>query len=82
MTVGLFVASNFQIGKKKWNKNVYGICKCKPERLLFGNAVIAELISGREYDVIPQNGDFGFSKQSLLSKSNVITELNMEQIHL
>jgi hypothetical protein len=42
-------------------------------------------MSGRKYDVIPENGEcayFGFSKQSPLSKRNVVTKLNMEKIHL
>jgi hypothetical protein len=47
-------------------------------------------MSGRKYDVIPQNGDcsresnvyFGFSKKSPLSNCNFVTELNMEKIHL
>jgi hypothetical protein len=48
------VAYNFQIGSNK--------IKLLPEyenvtqRDLFGNAVLAALISGRKYDVIPQNG--------------------------
>jgi hypothetical protein len=51
---------------------------------LFGNAVLAAPMSGRKYDIIPQNGDceyVGFSKQSPLSKRSVVTELNMENIH-
>jgi hypothetical protein len=39
------------------------------QKVLFGNAVLAALMSGRKYDVIPQNGD-------------VVTELSMENIHL
>jgi hypothetical protein len=39
------------------------------QNVLFGNAVLAALISGRKYDVIPQIGDF-------------VTELSMEKIHL
>jgi hypothetical protein len=39
------------------------------QRVLFGNAVLAALMSGREYDVILQIGD-------------VVTELSMEKIHL
>jgi hypothetical protein len=27
------------------------------QKVLFGNAVLAALMSGRKYDVIPQNGD-------------------------
>jgi hypothetical protein len=53
------------------------------QEVLFGNAVLTALMSGRKYGVMPQNGDcyFGFSKQSPLSKRNVVTELNMEKIH-
>jgi hypothetical protein len=49
------VAHNFQTGKNE--------IKPLPEyesatqNVLFGNAVLAALISGRKYDVIPQNGD-------------------------
>jgi hypothetical protein len=39
------------------------------QKVLLGNAVLAALMSGRKYDVIPQIGD-------------VITELSMEKIHL
>jgi hypothetical protein len=39
------------------------------QKVLFGNAVLATLMSGRKYDVIPQIGD-------------VVTELSMEKIHL
>jgi hypothetical protein len=39
------------------------------------------LISERQYGVIPQNSDFDFSKQSPLSKGNVVTELNRANIH-
>jgi hypothetical protein len=77
------VTYNFQIGSNKIkllmeSENV-------TQKVLFGNAVLTTLISGKKYDVIPQNGDcayFGFSKQSPLSKGKVITELNMEEIHL
>jgi hypothetical protein len=27
------------------------------QKVLFGNSVLAALMSGRKYDVIPQNGD-------------------------
>jgi hypothetical protein len=39
------------------------------QKVLFGNAVLAALISGRKYDVITQICD-------------VVTELSMEKIHL
>jgi hypothetical protein len=39
------------------------------QKVLFGNAVLAVLMSGRKYDAIPQIGD-------------VVTELSMEKIHL
>jgi hypothetical protein len=38
------------------------------QKVLFGNAVLTTLMSGRKYDVIPQIGD--------------VTELSMEKIHL
>jgi hypothetical protein len=38
-------------------------------KVLFGNPVLAALMSGRKYDVIPQIG-------------YVVTELGMEKIHL
>jgi hypothetical protein len=61
------------------------------QNVLFGNAILAALMSGRTYVVIPlkwrlfkrkQCVYLGFLKQSLLSKLNVVTELNMEKIHL
>jgi hypothetical protein len=60
-------------------------------RVLFGNAILAALISERRYDVISQNGvcskesnvhTLDFFKQSPLSKRGVVTELNMEDIHI
>jgi hypothetical protein len=50
------------------------------QKVLFGNALLSALMSWRKYDTIPQNGDC--SKQSPLSKRNVVTELNMEKIHI
>jgi hypothetical protein len=32
-------------------------CVNVTQEVLFGNAVLAALMSGRKYDVIPQNGD-------------------------
>jgi hypothetical protein len=53
------------------------------QNVLFGNAVLAVLMSGRKYDAIPQNVRILiFLKQSPLSKHNVVTELNMENVHL
>jgi hypothetical protein len=56
------------------------------QKVSFGNAVFAALISGRKYDVIPQNADcsrennvyFGFSKQYPLSKYNVVIDLHLQ----
>jgi hypothetical protein len=53
--VGISVAYNFQTGNNKTKllteyENV-------TQKVLFGNAVLAALMSEREYDVIPQNGD-------------------------
>jgi hypothetical protein len=61
------VAYNFQTGNNKIkllteNEDV-------TQKVLFGNAVLVALMSGRKYDVIPQIGD-------------VVTELSMEKIHL
>jgi hypothetical protein len=58
------VACNFQIGKNKIKliteyENV-------TQEVLFGNAVLAALISGRKYDVISQNGECS-------RESNVLT---------
>jgi hypothetical protein len=61
------------------------------QKVLFGNAVLATLISGRKYDVIPQNGDCSresnvcilvFFEIKSVTKSNVVTELNMDEIQL
>jgi hypothetical protein len=58
-------------------------------KVVFINAVLAALMSGRQYNGIIQNGDcsrerqcayFDFSKQRPLSKRNVVTELNMDKI--
>jgi DUF917 family protein len=61
------VAYNFQTGNNKINllTEYEGIT----QKVLFGNAVLAALMSGRKYDVIPQIGD-------------VVTELSMEEIQL
>jgi hypothetical protein len=67
------VAYNFQTGKNKIKllteyENV-------TQKVLFGNAVLAALVSGRKYDVITQNGDcsresnvrtFVFRKRSVI----------------
>jgi hypothetical protein len=53
------------------------------QKVLFGDAVLAALLSERKYVVIPQNvPTLVFSKQGPLSKCNVVTELNMEKIYL
>jgi hypothetical protein len=61
------VAYNFQTGKNKIKllTEYEGVT----QKVLFGNAVLAALMSGRKYDVITQIGD-------------VVTELSMEKIHL
>jgi hypothetical protein len=61
------VAYNFQTGNNKIK--VLTEYEVVTQKVLFGNAVLAALMSGRKYDVIPQNGD-------------VVTELSMEEIHL
>jgi hypothetical protein len=61
------VAYNFQTG----NSEVKLITEYEDvtQKVLFGNAGLTALMSGRKYDVIPQIGD-------------VVTELSMEKIHL
>jgi hypothetical protein len=60
------VAYNFQTGIKiKLLTEYEGVT----QKVLFGNAILAALMSGRRYDVIPQIGD-------------VVTEPGMEKIHL
>jgi DUF917 family protein len=61
------VAYNFQTGnnKMKMLSEYEGVT----QKVLFGNAVLAALMSGRKYDVIPQIGD-------------VVTELSMGKVHL
>jgi hypothetical protein len=61
------VAYNFQTGNNKMKllTEYEGVT----QNVLFGNAVLAALMSGRKYDVIPQIGD-------------VATELSMAKIHL
>jgi hypothetical protein len=49
------VAYNFQIGKNKLKLLMEH--ESITQKVLFGKAVLAALISGRKYDVIPQNGD-------------------------
>jgi hypothetical protein len=70
------VVHNFQTRKNKIKQLME--YESATQKSLFGNTVLAALMSGRKY-VIPQNG---FSKQSPLSKRSVITECNMEKIHL
>jgi hypothetical protein len=61
------VAYNFQTRKNKLK--LLTEYEVVTQKVLFGDAVLAALMSGRKYDVIPQNGD-------------VVTELSMEKIHL
>jgi hypothetical protein len=61
------VAYNFQTGNNKIKLLME--YEDVTQKVLFGNAVLAALMSGRKYDVIPQSGD-------------VVTELSMEKIHL
>jgi hypothetical protein len=57
------------------------------QKVLFGNAVLAALMSGRKHDSKwrlfkrKQCAYFGFSKQSPLSERNVVTELNIKMQH-
>jgi hypothetical protein len=50
------MAYNFQTGKKNKTKLLkeYEIVT---QKVLFGNVVLAALMYGRKYDVIPRNGD-------------------------
>jgi DUF917 family protein len=61
------VAYNFQTGNNKIKllMEYEGVT----QKVLFGNTVLAALMSGRKYDVLPQIGD-------------IVTELSMEKIHL
>jgi hypothetical protein len=49
------VAYNFETGNKKIK--LLTEYEDVTQKVLFGNAVLAALMSGRKYDVIPQNGD-------------------------
>jgi hypothetical protein len=61
------VAYNFQTGNNKIKLLME--YEDVTQKVLFGNTVLAILMSGRKYDVISQIGD-------------VVTELSMEKIHL
>jgi hypothetical protein len=76
------VACNFQTGKNKLK--LLTEYKVVTQKVLFGNAILAALMSERKYDAIPQNGNCSRKsqcayiclwKQSPLSKRNVVTEL-------
>jgi hypothetical protein len=49
------MAYNFQTGKNKIKLLME--YEDVTQKVLFGNAILAALTSGRKYDVIPQNGD-------------------------
>jgi DUF917 family protein len=49
------VAYNFQTGNNKIK--LLTEYKGVTQKVLFGNAVLAALMSGRKYNVIPPNGD-------------------------
>jgi hypothetical protein len=74
------MACNFQTGNNKIK--LLTEYESVSQKVLFDNAALASVMSVRKYDVILHNCDFGFSKQSPLSKCNFVTELNMEKIHL
>jgi hypothetical protein len=61
------VAYNFQTGNNKIK--LLTEYEDVTQKVLFGNTVLAALMSGRKYDIITQFGD-------------VITELSMKKIHL
>jgi hypothetical protein len=58
------VAYNFQTG----NNKIKLLTKYErvTQKVLFGNAVLAALMSGKKYDVIPQNGDWFFETKSVI----------------
>jgi uncharacterized membrane protein YfhO len=75
------VADNFQIRRSKIK--LLAEYESVIQKVLFGNALLIASMPGRKYDVRTQNvRTFGFSKHSPLSKRNVVTELNMEKLHL
>jgi hypothetical protein len=83
------VTYNFQTGNNKIK--LHTEYENVTQKVLFGNAVLAALMSGRKYDVILQNGDCSgesnvrtlvFRNGSPLSNRNVVTKLNMEEIHV
>jgi hypothetical protein len=49
------MACNFQTGNNKIK--LLTEYEDVTQKVLYGNAVLAALMSGRKYDVIPQNGD-------------------------
>jgi hypothetical protein len=54
------VAYNFQTGNNKIK--LLAEYEGVTQKVLLGNAVLAALMSGRKYDVIPQNGDVSMEK--------------------
>jgi hypothetical protein len=66
------VGYNFQTG----NNNIKLLTEYEDvtQKVLFGNAVLAALMSGRKYDVIPQNGDCS-------RESNVRTLVFRNKVH-
>jgi hypothetical protein len=65
------MAYNFQTGSNKIT--LLTEYESETQKVLFGKAVLAALMSGRNYDVIQQNP---------LSKRSLVTELNIEKIHI
>jgi DUF917 family protein len=65
--VRVSVAYNFQTGNNKIK--LLTEYEVVTQKVLFGNAVLAALMSGRKYDVVPQIGV-------------IVTEISMEMIHL
>jgi hypothetical protein len=51
------VAYNFQTGNNKIKLLTEYEGEGVTQKVLFGNTVLVALMSGRKYDVIPQNGD-------------------------
>jgi hypothetical protein len=76
---------NYQTGKNK--TKLLTEYESITQKVLFGKAVLAALLSGRKYDIITQNGDGSRESnvRNLVSETKFViktTELNMENIHL
>jgi hypothetical protein len=66
------MAYNFQTGSNKIK--LLTEYESVTQKVLFGSAVLAELMSGRKYDVIPENGDCS-------RESNMRTSVFRNKVH-